>query len=136
MITRTMKNARPLNRNLASAIAARNASTIDTSTTTVTTIRLFSTPLQKYGVWIASVKWTSVGWSGTQTGLYDVMSSPGLERGRDHPVDREGHDDERTSGRGRCTAERRSSAAAPRLAEESVANDRHLTSPIRIIWRT
>ena len=78
MITRTMNTALPLKRNLASASAARKASATAMITTTVTTMRLFFTPSQKYGLWIASVKWTSVGCSGIQTGLYAVMSVPGL----------------------------------------------------------
>ena len=69
MITRTMKKARPLNRYLASASAARKASATARITTTTTTIRLLRTPSQKYGLSIASVKWTSVGRSGIQTGL-------------------------------------------------------------------
>ena len=65
----TMNALRPVKRNLASATAARNASTTESATTTLTTIRLLRTSSQKYGRWIASVKWTSVGWSGIQFGV-------------------------------------------------------------------
>ena len=61
-ITSTMKSLRPLKRYFASATAARNASTIEIATVTVTMIRLFLTSSQKYGLWIASRKCWSVGW--------------------------------------------------------------------------
>ena len=38
-----------MKRNFASATAARKASTIESATVTLTTIRLFLTPSQKYG---------------------------------------------------------------------------------------
>ncbi len=53
-IIRTMKSLRPLKRYLASATAARNASTIEAGTATITMMRLFLTSSQKYGLLIAS----------------------------------------------------------------------------------
>ena len=64
-----MKIFQPLKRYFASATAARNASTTESTTTTETTIRLFSRSSQKYGRWIASEKCWSVGWYGTQCGV-------------------------------------------------------------------
>ena len=55
-IISTMKIFRPVKRNFASATAARNASTIESATVTLTMIRLFLTPSQKNGRLIASRK--------------------------------------------------------------------------------
>ena len=97
MIT-TMKSFRPVKRNFASATAARNASTIESATVTATTIRLFLTPSQKNGRLIASRKWPSVACSGTHVGFRLLICVVRLERGRDHPVDRErDHDEEQRS---------------------------------------
>ena len=41
-------------------------------------IRLFLTSVQKYGRWIASVKWSSVGCSGNQVGVRLTIWSFGL----------------------------------------------------------
>ena len=48
-IIRTMNGFRPVKRYLASATAARNASTIESATVTLTMIRLFFTFSQKNG---------------------------------------------------------------------------------------
>src|SRR5581483_6525457 len=77
-IIRTTKVFRPVKLYFASATAARNASAIDAATATPTMIRLFSTELQKYGRWIASRKWSIVGWIGNQVGFSRLMSSVGL----------------------------------------------------------
>ena len=69
MITSTMNALRPVKRYLASATAARNASATESATTTETTITLFFRSVQKSGDRIASVKWTSVGWSGIHFGV-------------------------------------------------------------------
>ena len=58
-----------MKRYLASATAARNASATDSATTTATTITLFLKLTQKHGLWIASVKWTSVALSGIHFGV-------------------------------------------------------------------
>ena len=73
---RTMNALRPVKRNFASATAASNASTSDSATVTVTTIRLFLTSSQKYGRSIASRKCASVGWSGNQVGVSAVTRRP------------------------------------------------------------
>ena len=65
----TMNVVRPEKRNFASATAARNASTIESATTTPTMITLFFRSVQKYGLWSASWKWSSVGWSGNHVGV-------------------------------------------------------------------
>src|SRR5690348_8019990 len=77
-IISTMNALRPVNRNFARATAAKNASTIDSATTVPTTMRLFFASVQKYGVWIASWKCSSVGCSGIHVGLSLRMSLPGL----------------------------------------------------------
>src|SRR6478752_5464708 len=77
-ITITMNTRLPVKRYLASATAARNASATLSTTTIETTITLFFRSVQNAGARIASVKWTSVGWSGIQCGVYELISDPGL----------------------------------------------------------
>ena len=48
------------------------------TTTETTTIRLFLTDVQKYGLSIASEKFERVGCVGNQTGVLAMMSPPGL----------------------------------------------------------
>ena len=60
-ITSTTKSLLPVKRYFASATAARNATTIESTTTAPTTMRLFFTVSQKYGRAIASRKCCSVG---------------------------------------------------------------------------
>src|SRR5579862_4397371 len=74
-ITSTMNNLRPLKRYLASATAAKNESTSAITTVETTTMTLFFTSVQKYGRWIASLKWLSVGFLGIQVGLKLSISS-------------------------------------------------------------
>ena len=75
---RMMNALRPVKRNFASATAARKASTIESATVTLTTIRLFLTPSQKKGRLIASRKCESVGCSENQVGVNPLSSSSGL----------------------------------------------------------
>ena len=77
-ITSTRKSLRPLKRYFASAIAARNESTIASSTEKPTMITLFFASVQKYGRLTASRKCWSVGLQGTQVGLRPLISSVGL----------------------------------------------------------
>ena len=67
-----------MKRYFASATAARNAITIEATTATTTTIRLFFTVSQKYGRAIASRKWSSVGELGNHVGVMPLISSSGL----------------------------------------------------------
>ena len=112
----------------ASAIAARNAITIEIATVTETTIRLFNTSRQKKGRLSASRKCCSVGWSGNQVGVSAVDLVVRLERRRDHPEDREDHHDEHGEPDG----------VPPRLADAAavVAATAHCAVPIRTILRT
>ena len=64
-----MNTLRPEKRNLASATAARNASTSESATVTRTTIRLFFTDDQKYGVSIALRKFARVAFAGIHLGV-------------------------------------------------------------------
>ena len=77
----TTNTSRPVKRNLASATAARKASTIERATVMLTTIRLLTTEFQKYG-WsepeIASRKCESVARSGIQVGDVPMMSLSSL----------------------------------------------------------
>ena len=75
---RTMKSLRPVKRNFARAIAASRASTIESVTATATMIRLFSTPFQKNGRFIASRKCEIVGWTESHVGVWPLISSSGL----------------------------------------------------------
>src|SRR5215216_7828886 len=78
-ITSTMNSFRPLNPYLASAIAARNASTIEIVTVAPTMIRLFLTSAQKYGRSIASEKCENVGLLGSHVGFSATISSSDLK---------------------------------------------------------
>ena len=93
-IIRTMNSLRPVKRYFASATAARNASTIETTTVTITMIRLFLTSSQKYGRSIASRKCDErrVEREPGRRAAVDLVVR--LERRRDHPVDGEDHDHE------------------------------------------
>jgi hypothetical protein len=129
-----MNILRPLKRYLASATAARNASTIDSATVTPTTTRLFSTAFQKNG-WslpeIASRKWSSVPFTGEPRRVEAVDVVVLLERCARHPVDGKDHDHEH------CDADE----VPARLTEPPPAPcaDRsgpHVVSSVRTIWRT
>ena len=76
--TTTTKALRPWKRNLASASAARNASTTETMTTARTTIRLLRTLDQKRSRPIASRKLSSVGLVGMNWGVKERISPPCL----------------------------------------------------------
>src|SRR5918996_5374649 len=77
-ITSTTKSLLPVNRYLARATAARNATTIDRTTTAPTTMRLFFTVSQKYGRAIASRKCCKVGSVVNHVGVKLLISSSGL----------------------------------------------------------
>ena len=93
-IISTMKSLRPVKRYFASATAARNASTIEAATATITMIRLFLTSSQKYGLLIASRKCDSVGCEREPRRREAVDLVVRLERRRDHPEDGEDEDHE------------------------------------------
>ena len=67
-----------MKRNFESATAARKASVTEIATVIETMITLFTTELQKYGLFIASRKWSSVGWIGNHVGVRRLMSSVDL----------------------------------------------------------
>ena len=77
-IISTMKIFRPVKRNFASATAATNASTIESSTVASTMIRLFLTASQKCGRFIASRKCDMVGSVENHVGVRLLISSSGL----------------------------------------------------------
>ena len=63
---------------MAIASAAKNASTIESTTTATAITMLFFTEAQKCARWIASVKFEIVGCHGNQTGGSEKMSWPRL----------------------------------------------------------
>ena len=77
-IISTMNSLSPLKRYLASATAARKASTIAIATVTSTMMMLFLTSSQKYGWRIAFRKWSSVGCSGIHCGFSAMIPESGL----------------------------------------------------------
>ena len=114
---------RPVKRYFSSATAARNASTMATATATSTTIRVFFTSVQKYGLWIAFAKCRSVGCPGNHVGVRLLIWSFGL------------NDVEIIQKTGKTITAKmaRPSAFQPSLRTRARA---HSTSPTRTIRRT
>src|SRR5918992_2213112 len=81
-IISAMKSFRPVNRYFASATAARNESTIASTTVIPTMMTLFLTASQKPGWSVestASRKWSSVGLVENQVGVAEMISVSGLK---------------------------------------------------------
>jgi hypothetical protein len=120
---------------LASASAARNARTTETTTTAPTTIRLLRTRPEQVAVdRVAEVGERRV--AGDELGREGEDVVAALERGGDHPVDGEDHDREDGEPE-QVEADPLQGPSAPAAAarRRGLRDGAQSISPIRTIWR-